>query len=128
MSGEPKPYVAAGPGFFGDYDSPSEARSVVDHHMAGAVYIHESIHAQALAELARLRAATAICDEQRVRDISRLTVERDTALYELDRLAGPVCPHDQRRAIEHTYLLTRFGEGEHSPWPDGEEWLRRNAR
>ena len=86
------------------------------------------------AELQALREA----DIVRARDISRLTIERDTALEELERLAGPPCPHDQKRAIEHSLRLVpddpiyldRFQSvrPRHARWFEGEEWLRRNVR
>lgn len=46
---------------------------------------------------------------------------RDRA--ELARLCGPICPHEGRRAVEHTYLLARFGEdGLHPAWPEAARW------
>lgn len=54
---------------------------------------------------------------------------------ELLRLNGPSCPHDGKRASEHTLCRTHDEHiylaqctRTHTRWFDGEEWLRRNAR
>lgn len=43
-------------------------------------------------------------------------------IAELERLAGPVCPHEGKRAIEHTENLCLFGDNAHPTWPDGAQW------
>jgi len=49
---------------------------------------------------------------------------------DLIRLAGPVCPHDGKRAIEHD-LCVCFGHvmpDSHPRWPDGVTWLREHSK
>lgn len=57
---------------------------------------------------------------------------------ELQRLCGPVCPHDGKRAIEHTHhshlsdssrivTLSEINDSivrAHGRWPEGAQWLR----
>lgn len=65
--------------------------------------------------------------------------ERDAALRELERLCGPVCPHDGCRAIEHEIPRPgwEFADGakihmgelqNHPRWREGEAWLRERAK
>lgn len=61
--------------------------------------------------------------------VAAMIAQRDATLAELDRLCGPICEHDGKRASEHT--LTQFTVAhfsDHSPAPEIEEWLRRNTR
>lgn len=80
-----------------------------------------------------------------------------TALAELERLCGPVCPHDGERASEHyqggsddcmagdppcgfpeewwCHLTSselddthRFEPNTHPAWPEGEQWLHERSR